>query len=115
MDFVCSADRLRSAVVEYRGAEAPIWTRTGGVFGAPYGRAECSGSRTPLTRGPVLGLHTHPPWRTGSGTRRSTVGACTSFPRYSGSEAKAHGFSRGTKPTTGEQTTGHDRPDIPTF
>ncbi len=34
---------------------------------------------------------------------------------YSGSEAKAHGFSRGMKPTTGEQTTGVGLPDIPTF
>jgi hypothetical protein len=34
---------------------------------------------------------------------------------YSGSEAKAHGFSRGMKPTTGNQTTGDARPNIPTF
>jgi hypothetical protein len=34
---------------------------------------------------------------------------------YSGSEAKAHGFSRGMKPTTGKQTTDFGLPDIPTF
>ncbi|APX00207.1 hypothetical protein CHINAEXTREME_20570 (plasmid) [Halobiforma lacisalsi AJ5] len=34
---------------------------------------------------------------------------------YSGSEAKAHPFRGGMKPTTGKQTTGISPPDIPTF
>jgi len=42
------------------------------------------GSRIPITRDPVLGLRSRPPWRTGVGPSRSSFEAFTLFPCYGG-------------------------------
>ena len=57
-----------------------MWTWTGDVFHDPDDPSGIPGSRTSLTRSPLLGLLSHPPWRVRTGSLRFSFEAFTLLP-----------------------------------